>query len=386
MRTADFIEPETPASDGGAELLAAPRNPRELFLLFRHYDREATLQGLLDGIDFAGVDPLQVYYSVHRRSPDRLRGALTQGYSAKKHFGAALCSGEFQSRVIAHVLNAFSEKKRTLFVHIPKCAGSDLSHHLAPRFLSFEQRLASELWVSKEALFEALAEAAKAIETADEIFVHGHIELHRYFAAAGLRPGDRVFTILRDPVEMAISQANYAITLLVKDPEGSRPDARRNLELLGLTCLPERSSPETLKELALQAFLDTRITQPNLICWYLGGNRRDAREAIRNLVVNNIEVTETGRYNAWLWERWGIASRTRENSSSKFLARDDVAGYAEHIDRLTGEDRNVFDLISWALSQQAAPSIRGAELLALVANGGPYRVDFERDEIIRRPG
>ena len=173
MRTADFIEPETPASDGGAELLAAPRNPRELFLLFRHYDREATLQGLLDGIDFAGVDPLQVYYSVHRRSPDRLRGALTQGYSAKKHFGAALCSGEFQSRVIAHVLNAFSEKKRTLFVHIPKCAGSDLSHHLVPRFLSFEQRLASELWVSKEELFETLAEAAKAIETADEIFDTG---------------------------------------------------------------------------------------------------------------------------------------------------------------------------------------------------------------------
>jgi hypothetical protein len=60
MRTADLIEPGASASDGGADRPAAPRNPRELFLLFRHYDREAKLEGLLDGIDFAGVDPLQV--------------------------------------------------------------------------------------------------------------------------------------------------------------------------------------------------------------------------------------------------------------------------------------------------------------------------------------
>ena len=53
-------------------------------------------------------------------------------------------SAAFQQEVLTLLLNAFPEKRRLLFVHIPKCAGSDLSHHLMTRYPSIDQRLMEE--------------------------------------------------------------------------------------------------------------------------------------------------------------------------------------------------------------------------------------------------
>src|SRR5205823_6565803 len=115
----------------------------------------------------------------------------------------------------------FPEKRRILFVHVPKCAGSDLNRHLAPNFLTLPHRITSEEWVAKEELFETLRNAIRELDRSSEILVHGHIELDKYLTAVPDRPGDAIVTIIRDPVEIAISQANYAVTLLVKDPEGT---------------------------------------------------------------------------------------------------------------------------------------------------------------------
>jgi hypothetical protein len=227
--------------------LSVPRAPRELFHFFSHLQGGGELERLLDRMDGASaLTPLEIYHMVHQRAPDRLRALVQTDYSANRHLHAALMSKEFQSRAVFNFLTAFPEKRRLVFIHIPKCAGSDLTHHLAPRFLSMPHRLTSEAWVSKPELFEALAMAARLVQAAGEIFVSGHIELDAYLRAVGYRPQDRIFTVLRDPLDIALSQANYAVTLLAKDPEGTRPDARRNLELLELERLPADASPDRL--------------------------------------------------------------------------------------------------------------------------------------------
>ncbi|HEX3536699.1 MAG TPA: hypothetical protein VHU15_08020 [Stellaceae bacterium] len=374
-------------ADPNAVKLPAPENLRELFRLFSKYDAAQGLASLISRIDFGTVNPRQVYYCVHGRAPERLRAIMVQpGYSAEKHFVAAITSAEFQARVIWHFLNAFPEKRRLLFVHVPKCAGSDLSHHLASRFLTLPHRLTSDAWVARTELFETLRQLVLGVEDASALFVHGHIELERYLSAVPVRFGDRIFTIIRDPVEIAISQANYAVTLLVRDPEGTRPDSRRNLELLGLDRLPENPSHELLNSLAIRAFFDRRITRPNLICQHLAGGRRGHRDAIRNIVLHDVEVTDTNHYNAWLHQAWGIESETRVNTSMKFLSREDIAQHADQVRELTAEDQKIFDLITWALAERGSPSVRGLDLLAMVSKSGRYAFDVEMDAIVAPEG
>lgn len=371
----------------GTGNIAAPRTPRELFRLLAGYPEAGDdLARLFDRVDLAGVTPAQVHHAAFQRAPPRFRNAWADRYDAKAGFVGALASPEFRARAIELFLGAFPEKPRLFFIHVPKCAGTDLRAKLLPGFASLQHSLASQAWTPDHDLFAALGTAAGAVDAGKEILVFGHIELNRYVAMAGTRAADRIFTVIRDPVEIAISQANYAVTVLVDDPEAKVPHTSENLRKLGIERLPPDLSPEQLKQLALRAFLDSKITQPNLICSYLAGFGKGHAEAVRNIVTHNIEVTDTAHYNRWLKERWGIDSATRHNASRPFLTRADLEPYRDHLARLTGEDHQVFELISWALTKAGTVSIGGLELLDMAArDGGPYAVDFERDLIVRRP-
>lgn len=366
--------------------IPAPRNSRALFqLIARLPQAGGDLARLFDQVDCTRLTPSQIEHGVFRRAPRRLRQAWAGQHDAKAHFISALTSPEFRARSIELFLGAFPEKGRLLFIHIPKCAGTDLRTLLPPKFPSLQHTLMSTAWTPDQAFFAALAEAANAVQARDEILIFGHIALDWYVATIGTRPRDRIFTVIRDPFEIALSQANYAISVLVNDPEIKFPHTRETLDKLGIERLPPNPDSGMLKRLALRAFLDPNITRPNPICAFLAGAGKSSAEAVRNLVTHNVEVTDTTRYNRWLKARWGIDSRSRHNSSIKFLSRIDLEPYRHHLDTLASEDRKVFDLVSWGLQQAATPSIRGLDLLDLAARGdGPYAVDFARDEIVRR--
>jgi hypothetical protein len=364
--------------------LPAPSNLRELFQLFSFYQDAEGLGGLIEQLNFDGVLPRQIYYALHDRAPERITDALAATeFEPRKMLEAGINAPEFQNEVLQKLLRAFPEKKRQLFVHIPKCAGTDLTRHITSRFLSISHVLAAEAWTSKPDLFAKLAQFARSIELYDEILVYGHIELGDYLTNVGTRHGDRIFTILRDPVELMISQANYAVTRLVADPEGKAPDSRGVLNLLGLERLPSDCSAEFLKELAVRAFRDIRITQPNRICTYLGKSATpDFASAMRHIITLNIELTDTDHYGRWLAEKWGLESTTRHNESQKFLSRDDVVGpYAKQTDWLTREDNKVFQIVSWALREKGTSSVTGQDIAEMLSIGDPVEFDAGRDEI-----
>src|SRR5947209_18943246 len=106
--------------------LPMPRTTRELFE-FLALGRPGDLPGLLDRLDFSGVIPHQVYQLVHERAPERLELFTgSASYDPRTHFEAALCSTEFREQVLRHFLHAFSEKRLPVFIHVPKCAGTEL--------------------------------------------------------------------------------------------------------------------------------------------------------------------------------------------------------------------------------------------------------------------
>lgn len=350
----------------GLDRLPLPmaRTTRELFELFA-LGRPGDLPGLLDRLDFAGVIPHQVYQLVHERAPERLDLFMRPaGYDARKHMEAALLSAEFQEKALPHLLHAFPEKRRDVFIHVPKCAGTDLILNVGARQLSVPKMLEEEGWVSKQQLFEALRCLVQAVPYYESFFVYGHMSLGSFVRRVGVRAGDRIFTVIREPLELMLSQANYAVTRLRQDPTGHDPDAREFLARFEMDRLPDSISLVDLKALALRALLHPEIARADRISAYLGDEQSPRYEtALSNLVRYNVEITTTRHYRQWLAERWGISSQSRHNMSDHWLSADDLDDSTlADLSGRTSEDQKVFEVVSSLLSRSGKPAITGAEI------------------------
>jgi len=157
-------------------IIPAPVDSRSLFNIFSLYEAATGLYPLLCRLDLSRTRQNSIDFSVFGEIPEaRQHGAAWNPQSARDYLNELLHSPRFQQNILAYVLRAFPEKRRLLFVHIPKCAGSDLSMHLSSRFPSLEQRLVEEGWTEKDQLFHALAEFVREVVFSDSIFLRGHI-------------------------------------------------------------------------------------------------------------------------------------------------------------------------------------------------------------------
>jgi hypothetical protein len=352
--------------------LPLPRSQVDLFRLLQHYDPAQGLDALLDMVDFTGARPIDIYWTVLARAPHEIAEAAPgELFDPRALFAALLSSEEFRGRTISAVLAAFPEKHRDIFIHVPKCAGTDLNMNLAQRFLPLPKLWEHSNWIAQDDFLASLAGLARALPFHDRVFVYGHMELAEYLERVGLRPADKVFTIIRDPLELMLSQANYAITRLRQDPTGSDPDSRAVLAQLNLSVLPPETSESELKELAIRALLDPRIARANRACHYLGQRGHPVYEAaISNLVIHDVEITTTQHYGRWLDERWGIERSRRHNTSQPILTLAEVRrSYAAALAPLMAEDQKLFDVVSWALQQAGSASVSGLEIARLAGPG-----------------
>jgi hypothetical protein len=354
--------------------LRTPQNRRQLLELLAIHPPAQDLSKLFDRLDLAGATASMIDQLVHGRVPDASAQpvdgpVVADGYDPRAHLLAAMRSSEFQTGILWTLLRSFPEKRRDIFIHIPKCAGTDLVATLAERRLSIPAVLAEEAWTSKDDLLHALIEIMKILPFYDDFFVSGHIELARFVDAVAVRPIDRFFTIVRDPVDLMVSQANYAVSRLCRDPERRSPDTRQILAHLDLQRLPDSPSNAFLKELAARCLVHPDIARPNLICHYLSDQpARNCDNALRGLVMYDFEVTTTDGYNQWLKDKWGISSTTRHNSSTAFLQRHEIRHLFDDTlaDRIA-EDRKLFDVVSWALARTGASSVSGTEIARLAS-------------------
>lgn len=354
-----------------------PHTLREFFQLLGSSGPKATLDVALDLIDFTGITPIEICELLHGRAadPESVQDALLGAtYDPRQHVREAFLSPEFRSRVVSKFLTAFSAMPRDVFIHVPKCAGTDLIFNLVQRQLPLPKVLEIGEWIKDDDYFAALAGIARAAPFFERVFVYGHMELGEYADTCGIRPGDKVFTIIRDPVDLMISQVNYAIGRLRQDPRGRDPDAAENLQLLGLDRFDHAASNQELKDLALRALYDPRVARPNQACFYLGKHADDAKSpyqsAMGNLVAHDAEITTTEHYEAWLKGRWGIGKSDRRNASDPILTRREVLRLATN-DWLSSfsEDRKLFDVTSWAIRQAGTASIKGADIARIVGRG-----------------
>jgi hypothetical protein len=341
----------------------APKTSRELFRLFLLYDKETGVPGLAKRINFTDVKSAQMYFSILQRLPESRNLVRWDdgGYDPSQHFCEMLWSDEFQSRVIRLLLSSFPEKRRLIHIHIPKSAGSHFFAKMAPVYPCINQIIQIPGWTSKQELMEILAGFASIVEFYDFLMVLGHFSLNYVVQEIGVRFGDEIFSVVRHPVTSAISMANYVASRLIADPSGRYPDTREWLDQLGMETFPEGCSSNYVKAVALAALHDDRIAHVNPICHYLGDGTSES--AINNIVINNVEITDTCRYDRWLERRWGISTGSRINQSLPILNHDDVIPrLSERLSYLCSEDMKVFEAVKSLLDARDAPSIKGHDL------------------------
>ena len=363
------LEPTAALAEDEPRLLAPPSDPRSLFDWLGLYDERGGLAQLLSRLEFGGERPEGTHYAAFGAYPRSVEDVLRWGtYYPRDHLHDLLLSDAFQTGLIPLFLRAFPEKRRLIFVHIPKCAGTDLSFHFRARHPSLERSLTDPAWTPKSAMLRRISRVVAHVRTADSIFVHGHINLADHIAAGIIRPTDRIFTVIREPLAAAISQVNYILTRFEEDLTGGqlRPDTAEWSRAMDLGPTPARMSDDFIKRLTTAALRTKRLTVPNSQCLWLGGEGTQA--VVDRLATYDVEVSEVERYNAWLQATWGIEAKTRWNASKKFIALQDLTtddlGYLVGITR---EDQRLYRTVERLLTSTGKLSLSGEDLRGVVA-------------------
>ena len=352
-------------------MLTAPRHPRDMVELLGLLDGEADLDALLARIDWEDVTPRQIYQGVLGRLPELAKFAVaTDDYSPMKHARDALTSGEYQKEVRERLLNAIPEKQRLVFIHVPKCAGTDLIENLTRSYPRLYEDLSKSQWTSTTNLLLCLRDLARQLDKSDSIFVHGHVPLNWYLERQLCRFTDRFFTVVRDPLEIMVSQVNYVFKRFYEAPRCLLPDSREWADLLGIKEFDRKTSKAELLALGKRMLHDQRIVPPNYICTYLGSGT--AESAMESTARCDIEITDLKRYNAWLKQTWGFDT-VRANKSVPILSlRELDPEDRAYLESIAQEDVTIYKHITHCLDASGGLSIRGSDLYrSMTATNAP---------------
>lgn len=345
-------------------VLPAPTEPASLFRLLALYEEDIGLYDLLRRVDFRGVARNDIERSVFgiRGPPSAWSGEWTAP-GARDYLSQLLSSAGFQQNVVAYALRAFPEKRRIVFIHIPKCAGSSFTSHLATRFPQVSARWQDAGWTSREQLFLNLARFVRETPFSDSIAAVGHLPLSYYTDQGLLLGGDRVFTVVRHPLAIAVSALNYMFTRMAEDATTGeiQPDVADWMAALDLEALPNAVTPELVAEITPRALRMPEIVQANPLCYWLGGG--GVGEVIERLARCRVEITTTATYDSWLSAEWDVTDSLRRNESTKYLSVSDLAvPDKEFLVSISGEDLKLYGLISSYLGNSGTASIFGDEL------------------------
>jgi hypothetical protein len=178
-----------------------------------------------------------------------------------------------------------------------------------------------------------------------------------------IRPTDRVFTIIREPLAVAVSQINYILTRFDEDIAAGKmqPDTAGWSRVMDLGALPARMSDDFVERVTRAALRNEDLTPPNSLCNMLGG--QGAQSVVDRLLTYGVEVTDVARYNQWLREAWGIGAQTRWNESKKFISLQDL-GTEDifHLNSITREDQRFHLTVESLLTASGKSSLTAEDL------------------------
>jgi hypothetical protein len=344
-------------------VLKAPTSLRETVMLLGHMRPKRGLDDLFSQVDWSGVSRRQLIHAFLDRPPALGEETLEPpGFDARAAALELFASPGFRAGLAPRLLQVFQNKRRLLFVHVPKAAGTDYMSAMRRALPHVGNELAEPELVPADMLARRLARLGTTIKQSDTIFMGGHIPLAWFLDERIYRFGDRLTAILRHPREICVSLANYIVHRFGEDAQLSRPDTRSWAGQLGLGA--EQIAAMEPQALAL-AVVARRGMQPiNPICSLLGDGT--ARGTLVNLMRAPIEITSTAQYSAWLRHNWSLERDNRVNASRQVIGWDDLSQWQkDQIEAGCQEDYPVYEAAMACLARNGTLSVTGPEVARL---------------------
>jgi hypothetical protein len=331
-------------------LLSAPRSLRETFDLLSRLEPAQPLDEFLDLVDWQWVTPQQVSYAVTGRSPVDLfyTGVVGQVFDAKGYFGSLLMSAGFQAGIVSNLLEAYPQHERRFFVHIPKSGGTSMAEVLQSRGCTVIN--ATELeptWQTGRNFIDAVAQICRRCADGTKFYVVGHFRLGMIVENHLLRPGDKIWTVIRPPRDTLLSFLNYILTTLESDPRLTRPDTRSWAASLAIAPVDGLWTQDVLRGLLPALLRNKELLPIDMACHFLGDGT--AASAINLLAAGDVEVVDSTKLDIWLEQRFNRVASRRQNASNSFFKGSDFSSAQQRrIEAYIRQDLALHEIISRA--------------------------------------
>jgi hypothetical protein len=268
---------------------------------------------------------------------------------------------EFQKNLLRRVLECYPEKQRLFFIHVPKCAGSDLSGTLVEQMPAFNMRLIDRNWFDAEKMLGALGTLVRDMAFADRLLMYDHAELKNYLADSVVRFGDRVFSVVRNPADTIVSSINYILTRFRNDPESQAADTNGWMKLLDHGRIKAALDSEDCRDIAMEMLFKPGLLHANQICQFLGEGTAASAQLL--CARADVEISHVSRYEEWLALRWGATGSQRRNASIPMVSADMLgADGLARITALTEEDSVFVEKIERKMQEDNTCYVMAADL------------------------
>ena len=352
-----------------------PSRPRDLLELFVTLGDQATMPSLFEACDLRDTDPRHItFVALNRWATAEELAEQPTPYNARHHLRSLVLGQEFRRSLIRRICDAYPERPRMLYVQIPRCAGAhfltlaNTMHAIMPDGIDRWKRGDQTIFIPRLGTYLARFNQTRSITLRLPVLApftqttppaQADTLLPWSINPPPKRPGDRLFTILREPASLIMSQVNAILTRLQAPTPGD--EAAEDPWRQRLSPLPPPDDAPAWKALGRTVLASLTTADP--ICHALGdGTAASALEACR---LADIEIADLTSYHDWVKYSWDVEPEPPSNTSSRILSREELdQTSAAHLARLTAEDSVFYAKVASGLPKpgDTKTSVRGRDL------------------------
>jgi hypothetical protein len=339
-----------------AMLRPLPAKQRDAFDLIIAQGREPSFQGIVRSVELKGADPRSLTFVLLGRWPTAAELAeLPNPYQPKPHLKQLLQSDEFRQTFGRRLLDAFPDRRRMLFVRIPRSAGDHVLATAANRHPVVPASVANAAHMPLPDLLATLGGALYRFNAGSTVVLAsprlqpfmapvqpppaGEDTLHWNLIPPPYRAGDLLFAVIRDPRQLLLSQVNATLATQSDPPPLSDAGAWKDL------------GRKTVQSLTLA----------NPICQALGEGTSET--ALNYCRASGIELVGLSRQIDWVRTAFSSEPPPPTNVSQPILRLEDLRPEDHaHLDALLTEDTKFHARFADKFDPTHVSAITGARL------------------------
>jgi hypothetical protein len=367
-----------------------PLRPRQLFELFGALGLNATFPGLLRSVELKHADPQHIVFIALGRWPSLAEiAAFPEPYNPGLHLVALIRSPEFRAHFVRNACDAFAERKRLLYVRIPRSGGGSVLTMLDGRHPLLPLDLIAQRFNDPVLLIQTMGTVLSRMATSKHLAI-AHTRMAPFLsrskrpgapesAKAGLggpgsaqtgpvaddpfawrgplppcRVEDTLFTVLREPHARALGQINALLRAWQSGDQAVPVSVQARMDRPA-----KRARPQDWRQLGRDILAETVLRDP--VCHALGdGTAEGMQVACSRSPLQLVQLEQLNQ-----WSRTALENMASDSvaASEAILRRQDLgAGELAVLEEATQQDRIVHERFIRKLKETGLPVTRARDI------------------------